>query len=88
MRIEPTILLLAVTPHTSKSLLIGCRVPIWIEQNQAIGTNEIETATTGLAAQQEDKLVSIRVVELVDQLLTLVDVHRSVKPKEAISTAI
>ena len=49
-----------------------------VEEDQSVSTDQVDTTTTGFAAQQEDELFAIGVVELIDELLTLVDCLRAV----------
>ena len=58
----------------------------WVEQDQAIRTDEVDSASTGLAAQQEYELLALRVVELINELLALGDRHRAVQTEEPIPT--
>lgn len=44
---------LAVAPHTRGGLFIGGRVPVGVEEDQAVGADEVEPAAAGLAAEQE-----------------------------------
>ena len=64
--IHETIFLLAVSPDSCEGLLISGRIPVWVEKNEAIGADEIETAAASFTAEEEDKLLTLRVVELVD----------------------
>ena len=50
-----TILLLAVTPYTRECLLISSWIPIWVEEDKAIGADEIETASTSFRGKEEDE---------------------------------
>ena len=42
-----------------------------IEEDQPVGTDEIETASSSLAAEEEDEGRVFRIIELIDELLTL-----------------
>lgn len=50
-----------------------------IEQDQTIRTDQIDTTSTSFRTQQEDEGFSIWIVELVDQLLSFVRIHRSIE---------
>jgi len=76
---------LAITPDTGQGLLICGRIPVRVKENQSVGTDQVETASSGLAAEQEHKLVSIWIVEPVDQLLSLVDRHRAIQSQNSVS---
>jgi hypothetical protein len=45
----------------------------WVKENKSIGPNEIDSASTSFAAQEEDEFLPFRVVELVNELLSLCD---------------
>ena len=49
-----------------------------VEEDQSVSTDQVDTTATGFAAQQEDELFAIGVIELIDELLTLVDCLRAV----------
>lgn len=78
--VDEAVFFLAVAPYSSQGLLIGGRVPVGIEEDEAVRADEVEATATGFAAEEEDELVAFRVVELVDELLTFVDVHRTIQP--------
>ena len=46
--VDEAVLGLAVTPDTGERLLIGGRVPIGIEEDKAVGANQVQTAATSL----------------------------------------
>jgi hypothetical protein len=46
-----------------------------VKQNKTVGANKVDTASSSLAAQKEDKLLAFRIIELIDKLLSLRDVH-------------
>lgn len=56
----------------------------WVKQNQAVASNEVEPTASSFAAEQEDKLVLLRVVEVLDQLLALVDAGTAVQSHKGI----
>lgn len=60
------------------------RVPSGIKEDQAVGTNQIDTTASSFATEQENEFLALGIVEAVDQLLTLVDVHRSVKTQTSV----
>ena len=45
----------------------------WVKEDQAVASNEVEPTASSFAAEQEDKLVLLGVVEVFDQLLALAD---------------
>lgn len=51
----------------------------WVEKNQTVGADEVDTTATSLATEEEDELLAFGIVELIDELLTLRDVHRAVE---------
>ena len=53
--------------------------PTRVEEDEPVSTDQVDTTSTGLATQQEDKLLAVRVIELVNQLLPLVDRLRAVQ---------
>ena len=56
-----------------------------IEEDESVRTNQVDTASSGFATQQEDEFLPLGIVELIDELLTLVDGHSSVKSEVSIS---
>jgi hypothetical protein len=46
--INETVLLLTITPNTSHRLIIIRWIPVGIEHNQSIRTNQVQATTTGL----------------------------------------
>ena len=61
--VDVDVLLLPVAPHTRSCLLVCGRVPVGVKEHEAVGANEVETATAGLAAEQEDKAPLPRIIE-------------------------
>ena len=61
----------ALAPHPGGGLLVHRRVPVWVEQNQTVATDQVEATAACLAAEKEDELLGIWVVELVHHLLAL-----------------
>jgi len=55
-----------------------------VKQDETIGTNEVDTASTSFAAEQKYKLFSIRIIKLIDEFLSLGDGHSSIKPEETV----
>lgn len=55
-----------------------CRRHTRIEEDEAIGPDEVDTASTRLATQQEYEFLAVGVVELVDKFLSLIDCHCAV----------
>lgn len=82
--VHETILLLAVAPDSRQGLLVGGRVPVRIKEDEPVAPDEIEAAAARFAAEQEDELGAVRVVEFVDEFLTLVDVHGAVEAEHAV----
>ncbi|KAI6748453.1 hypothetical protein HG530_015489 [Fusarium avenaceum] len=82
--VDETIFLLSITPHSSQCLLIGCGVPIRVKQDKTVRTNKIDTASAGFAAEQEDKFIAFRIIETIDKLLALVDIHGTIKTETSV----
>ena len=80
-----TILLLAVTPYTRECLLISSWIPIWVEEDKAIGADEIETASTSFRGKEEDEFGGLGIVEFVDELLPFRHIHCAVKAETAVT---
>jgi hypothetical protein len=64
-RARRTLFLLTITPNTGESLLIRGRIPIGIEEDEAVGTDKIDTTPSSLAGQKKDKLLAFWIVELI-----------------------
>ena len=56
----------------------------WVKQDQAVAANEVEPTASGFAAEQEDKLVLLGVIEVLDQLLALVDAGTAIQSHKGI----
>lgn len=56
-----------------------------IKQYKSVGTNQINTTSTGFATQQKNEFRGIWIIELVDEFLSLGDRHRSIKSEKPIS---
>lgn len=56
----------------------------WVKQDQAVASNEIESTASSFAAEQEDKLILLGVVEVLDQLLALVDAGTAIQSYKGI----
>jgi hypothetical protein len=56
-----------------------------IKQNEPIRPDQIDTASTSFTAQQENKLFALWIVETINKLLTLVDVHCAIQSQTSIS---
>lgn len=84
--VDEAIFLLPVAPHTRQGLLVGGGIPVRVEKNQAVGADQVEATAARFAAEEEDELFAFGVVEFVDELLTLVDVHGPIQTQTAIST--
>lgn len=46
--VDEAVFLLSVAPDSSQSLLIGGGVPIWVEEDEAICSNKVQAAASGL----------------------------------------
>ena len=56
----------------------------WVKQDQTVASNEIEPTASSFAAEQEDKLVLLGVIEVFDQLLALVDAGTAIQSHKGI----
>ena len=56
----------------------------WVKQDEAIASNEVQPTASSLAAEQEHKLVVLRVIELFDQLLALVDAGAAIQAHKGV----
>lgn len=55
-----------------------------IEEDQTVCTNEVDTTSAGFATQQEHELLAFWIVELINELLSLVDGHCTVQSEVAV----
>lgn len=78
------VLFLSVTPNTGECLLVGSGVPVGVEEDEAVGADEVDAASTGLGGEEEDEFRVFRVVELVDKFLAFCDVHCTIKAKAGV----
>lgn len=56
----------------------------WVKQHQPVTPDEVQPTTTSLAAEQENKLVILCVIELLDQLLALADAGAAIQAQKGI----
>lgn len=56
-----------------------------IKENQPVRSDEVDAATSSLGREKEDELLAVGVVELVDELLTLLRRHGAVQTEEAVA---
>ena len=82
--VNKAIFLLAVPPDTGQSLLVGCRIPIGIKKHKSICSDQVETASSGLAAEKKDEFVPVWVIEFIHQLLPLIYIHGTVQAQASI----
>ena len=61
--VDVTLLLLAISPHPGHGLVIVGRIPVRVEHDQPIGSDQIQATPTRLAAQHEDKLWALWKIE-------------------------
>jgi hypothetical protein len=57
-----------------------------IEEDEAVGADEVDAAAAGFGGEEEDKVLSVlRVVELVDELLALLDCRTPLEAEVAVA---
>lgn len=56
-------------------------IPVWVEQDETICTDHVETTTTGFTGEEENECIARGVVEFVDKWLALLQRSGSVKPQ-------
>ena len=83
--VDEAVFLLTIAPDARQGLLVGCGIPVWIEEHEAVRADEVEAAAASFRAEKEDELRAVGVVEFVDELLTLVHVHRAVETEAAVA---
>lgn len=59
----------------------------WVEEDKAVRADEVDTASSSLATEKKHELLAVRVIELVDKLLPLVNRHGAVQAEVAISNS-
>ena len=57
----------------------------WVKQDQTIRSDKVDPTSTGFRTEKEDEFFPIRVIELVDELLSFRDVHRAIESEVWIS---
>lgn len=50
-----------------------------VKQYETVGTNQVDTASSGFATQQKDKLFPFGVVEPINELLAFRDAERAIE---------
>lgn len=60
--------LLPISPDTSHGLVIVRWIPVRIEHDQSVSADQVETAAAGFGAQHKDKVISVRVVKILNHL--------------------
>lgn len=76
--VNETVFLLPVTPDTREGLLICSRVPVRVKEDETVSTDEVETAASRFATEEEDELVAFGIIEFVNEFLPFADVHCAV----------
>lgn len=56
-----------------------------VKQDEAICADQVNSTTAGFATQQKDSFFALWIVESVDKLLSLVDVHRTIQSQASVS---
>lgn len=56
-----------------------------VEQDETIRPDQVDTASSGFTGEQEDKFFPFRVVELINKLLTFLDVRTAFQAEVTIS---
>lgn len=83
--VHEAVLLLSISPHSSKRLLVSRWIPVGVEKNQTVRANKIQPTAAGFGRQEKNKFLAFRIVEFVDELLALADVHSPVEAERAVS---
>lgn len=84
--INKTRFLLSVTPYTSHCLFIIRWIPVRIEHDQTISSDQIQTAATSLRAQHENESVRFRIVEFFDDFASFLDGHCAIETHIAVAS--
>lgn len=84
--IDKTRLLLTVPPHSGHRLVIVCRIPIWIEHDETICTDEIQAASTGFRAEHKDEIVAAVIIKILDYFRSFLNRHCTVEPHIIVGT--
>jgi len=73
--VDVALFLLAVSPHTCHRLVVIGRVPVRVEHNETIGSDQIQATPTSLAAQHEDIVCALTQTTPARELI--LDKHHS-----------
>jgi hypothetical protein len=57
----------------------------WIKENETIGTNKVDTASSSFTREKKDKLFAFRVIELIHEFLPFCNRHGPVQAEVIIS---
>ena len=60
-------------------MLVCGRVPVWVEEDEPVRADEIDTAAPGLTTEKKDKLLAFGVVKFRDKLRAFCAVHCAVE---------
>mmetsp|Transcript_32550 Transcript_32550/g.58910 ORF Transcript_32550/g.58910 Transcript_32550/m.58910 type:complete len:231 (-) Transcript_32550:115-807(-) len=71
--------LLAVSPASSRSLLVNGRIPVRIKEHEPITANQVQTASTSLTREKKGNKRTRWIVEFVHHFLSLLHCHRAIK---------
>ena len=82
--VQVALLLLTVSPAPRGGLLVVGGVPVGVEQDQAVATDEVDPAPASLGREKEDEAVLGRIVEALDELLPLADAGAAVQAAERV----
>jgi len=77
--VEEALLLLTISPDTAHGLGVVGGVPVRIEQNEAVGADEVQADTTSLGGEEEDDFTLGGNIEAVDEFLALLNRSGTIK---------
>lgn len=80
--------LLAISPNAGHRLIVICGIPIRIEHDETIRTDEIQAASTGFRTEHEDKIAAIVAIKTVNHFRSFLDSHRTVESHVIVGTFI
>lgn len=56
------------------------RIPIRVKDDNSVGALQVETEPSGAGRQQEQEVLRVRVVELLQQVATVLRLRHTVQP--------
>lgn len=86
--IDEACFLLAISPNSGHRLIVICGIPIRIEHDETIRTDEIQAASAGFRTEHEDKIAATVAIKTLNYFRSFLDSHRTIESHIIVGTFI